>query len=135
MRGIRADSVAALNGGRRQGGTSGGYGRSDEIIRLLARTGASLCDPRNDFVGHVGGDDFLQLMQSAGWKDRDRDIIRQFDSDAVPAHAASPAVGLQALFVGRGGHRHGPPNFLLAREQRLAILAGQARSQGRIACP
>jgi GGDEF domain-containing protein len=34
-------------------------------------------------VGHVGGDDFMLLMQSADWEERCRTIIRQFDNDAV----------------------------------------------------
>jgi GGDEF domain-containing protein len=60
-----------------------GYWRGDEMIRLLARTCVSLADPGNDFVGHVGGDDFILLMQSTDWEDRCRQIIRQFDGDAL----------------------------------------------------
>lgn len=60
-----------------------GYWRGDEMIRLLARTCVMHADPRNDFVGHVGGDDFILLMQSADWEGRCQEIIGHFDRDAV----------------------------------------------------
>lgn len=44
-----------------------GYWRGDEMIRLLARIVSAHCDPLHDFVGHVGGDDFIVLFQSSDW--------------------------------------------------------------------
>ncbi|MDE3011391.1 MAG: EAL domain-containing protein [Pseudomonadota bacterium] len=41
-----------------------GYWRGDEMIRLLASVVQEQVDPRRDFVGHVGGDDFVVLFQS-----------------------------------------------------------------------
>lgn len=35
-----------------------GYGRGDEMIRLAARLALTHCDPQQDVVGPVGGDDF-----------------------------------------------------------------------------
>ena len=60
-----------------------GYWRGDEMIRLLARTCIEMCDPRNDFVGHVGGDDFVLLMQSHDWEARCQRIVGQFNAQAV----------------------------------------------------
>jgi len=60
-----------------------GYWRGDEMIRLLARVCVSNCDPRNDFVGHVGGDDFIFLMQSTDWETRCLRVIDEFNRDAV----------------------------------------------------
>jgi GGDEF domain-containing protein len=53
------------------------------MIRLLARVCVSNCDPRNDFVGHVGGDDFIFLMQSTDWETRCLRVIDEFNRDAV----------------------------------------------------
>jgi len=53
-----------------------------EMIRLVARTLASCCDPRRDFVGHVGGDDFVVLLQSDDWMDRCERIVAHFNEKA-----------------------------------------------------
>lgn len=42
-----------------------GYWRGDEVIKLVAATVSRHCDPKRDFIGHVGGDDFVVLLQSA----------------------------------------------------------------------
>lgn len=60
-----------------------GYWRGDEMIRLVARTLVSHCDPRRDFVGHVGGDDFVVLFQSDDWLDRCERIIATFNERAL----------------------------------------------------
>jgi diguanylate cyclase (GGDEF)-like protein len=60
-----------------------GYWRGDQMIQLAARVAASHCDPRRDFIGHVGGDDFVLLMQSDDWEERCRRIVREFDAQAV----------------------------------------------------
>ncbi len=60
-----------------------GYWRGDEMIRLVARTLVSYCDPRRDFVGHVGGDDFVVLFQSDDWLDRCERIIAAFNEKAL----------------------------------------------------
>jgi EAL domain-containing protein (putative c-di-GMP-specific phosphodiesterase class I)/GGDEF domain-containing protein len=57
-----------------------GYWRGDEMIRLVARVVVSHCDATRDFVGHVGGDDFMMLFQSADWEDRCERIVASFDA-------------------------------------------------------
>ena len=47
-----------------------GYWRGDEMILLAARCITAQADPRRDFVGHVGGDDFVVLFQSDDWQRR-----------------------------------------------------------------
>jgi len=71
-----------------------GYWRGDEMIRLVARTLASQCDPRRDFIGHVGGDDFVVLFQSDDWLDRCERIVTMFN------HAALSLFDADALAVG-----------------------------------
>lgn len=55
-----------------------GYWRGDEMIKLAASTILDNCDAGQDFVGHVGGDDFLVLFQSEDWLVRCRRVIEQF---------------------------------------------------------
>ena len=75
-----------------------GYWRGDEMIRLLARLAQAHCDTRRDFVGHVGGDDFILLYQSDDWQTQCQQIIDEFAEQAqalfdAPARAAG---GIQA---------------------------------------
>ncbi len=57
-----------------------GYWRGDEMIRLVARVASSHCDSQRDFLGHVGGDDFVMLFQSDDWERRCEQIIERFNS-------------------------------------------------------
>ncbi len=59
-----------------------GYQRGDEMILLTARILAGACDPASDFIGHVGGDDFILLMQSADWEARIQRALLEFDQGA-----------------------------------------------------
>ena len=59
-----------------------GYWRGDEMIRLLAKLALTHCDPLCDFVGHVGGDDFILLYQSANWKGQCESLVRTFATRA-----------------------------------------------------
>ena len=59
-----------------------GYWRGDEMILLAARIISSYCDPQRDFLGHVGGDDFIVLFQSDDWESRCRQIVETFNRRA-----------------------------------------------------
>jgi len=52
------------------------------MIRLLARIIKTSCDPQCDFVGHVGGDDFVVLFQSVDWRTRSERIIDELRVEA-----------------------------------------------------
>ncbi len=60
-----------------------GYWRGDEMIRLLAKLALTHCDPQRDFVGHVGGDDFILLYQSANWQAQCESLVRSFGNRAL----------------------------------------------------
>ncbi len=59
-----------------------GYWRGDEMIRLLAGIVLSHCDTQRDFVGHVGGDDFIVLFQSSDWRLRCEAVISELAARA-----------------------------------------------------
>ena len=84
-----------------------GYWRGDEMIRLAAGVVSAHCDTRRDFVGHVGGDDFVVLFQSADWEARCVQIIATFNERALGMfdEAALRAGGIEAE------DRHGNPSF------------------------
>jgi diguanylate cyclase (GGDEF)-like protein len=84
-----------------------GYWRGDEMIRLLASLCQAHCDPRRDFVGHVGGDDFILLYQSGNWQTQCESIIAEFaqQAQALFDDTAREAGGIQAE------DRHGVPRF------------------------
>jgi len=56
-----------------------GYWRGDEMIKLAAQTIANSIDPSQDFVGHVGGDDFVVLFQSEDWRRRCESAVENFN--------------------------------------------------------
>ena len=55
-----------------------GYQLGDEVIRIAARALAEHCDPERDFIGHIGGDDFIVMYQSADWEARCRASLERF---------------------------------------------------------
>jgi EAL domain-containing protein (putative c-di-GMP-specific phosphodiesterase class I)/GGDEF domain-containing protein len=84
-----------------------GYWRGDEVIRLAAGIIVAQCDPLSDFVGHVGGDDFVVLMQSPDWHERCLRIVSEFNERAALLYdeAARERGGIEAE------DRHGSPRF------------------------
>jgi len=55
-----------------------GYRKGDEMIQRLGSLLASCCDPPRDFLGHIGGDDFIILFRSADWENRCQAILDAF---------------------------------------------------------
>ncbi len=55
-----------------------GYRKGDDMIRALADSLNSAVDPNIDFVGHIGGDDFIVHLQSPDWQARMQAVIDAF---------------------------------------------------------
>lgn len=60
-----------------------GYRKGDELIQLTGRLLNWACDPKLDFIGHIGGDDFVLLMQSRDWRSRCENALRSFEQAAA----------------------------------------------------
>lgn len=58
------------------------YRKGDEMIQLTGRILSWACDPKLDFIGHIGGDDFILLMQSRDWRTRCEQALRSFEQAA-----------------------------------------------------
>ncbi|MBI2309003.1 MAG: GGDEF domain-containing protein [Rhodocyclales bacterium] len=55
-----------------------GYRRGDDVIQLLGQLICEAVDGRQDFVGHIGGDDFFVVFQSADWEVRCWEVVGRF---------------------------------------------------------
>ncbi|NOU01111.1 MAG: GGDEF domain-containing protein [Gallionella sp.] len=47
-----------------------GYHKGDELIQFTSKLLSQICDPTQDFIGHIGGDDFIFILQSKDWEQR-----------------------------------------------------------------
>jgi diguanylate cyclase (GGDEF)-like protein len=121
-----------------------GYWRGDEMIRLVARLAQAHCDPQRDFVGHVGGDDFIILYQSADWQLQCQQIVREFALQAIELFdaPAREAGGIHAE------DRHGVSRFFplttlsigavkihrdeFSSAEQVASLAARAKHDAKI---
>jgi GGDEF domain-containing protein len=84
-----------------------GYWQGDEVLKFAAAVLADACAPTRDFLGHVGGDDFLILFQSDDWRARIATAIASFNTGALRFYADEDrtAGGIH------GEDRRGNPTF------------------------
>jgi EAL domain-containing protein (putative c-di-GMP-specific phosphodiesterase class I)/GGDEF domain-containing protein len=109
-----------------------GYAAGDALIELLAHILTDAVDADSDFVGHVGGDDFVALLNAPDWEARLNRVLDAFDR-AVPAYF-SPE------HVRDGGYpladRRGEMTFFPLTSVSIGVLRvmpGQFRSHVEIA--
>lgn len=55
-----------------------GYRVGDDAIQLTATLLRNHIDPEVDFLGHIGGDDFIVVFRSANWRERCQAIVDGF---------------------------------------------------------
>lgn len=55
-----------------------GYKKGDDVIQITGHLLKESCDPSLDFLGHVGGDDFIILFQSPDWEERCHQLLDRF---------------------------------------------------------
>jgi diguanylate cyclase (GGDEF)-like protein len=69
------------------------YRHGDEMIQLAGRILSLACDTKLDFIGHIGGDDFILLMQSPDCQARCEQALQAFGQAASllfkPEHHAA----------------------------------------------
>ncbi len=67
-----------------------GFSRGDELIQLAGRLLISHADSVKDFVGHIGGDDFIVLFRCENWIERCQALLAEFETAVQqffePAH-------------------------------------------------
>lgn len=63
-----------------------GFSNGDEIIKYTARTivnNVHKDEEDNNFVGHIGGDDFVAIVENKDYEKICQDIIAEFDSGII----------------------------------------------------
>ncbi len=60
-----------------------GYRRGDDVIALTSNILARYCESGVDFLGHIGGDDFIILFQSSDWEQRCHEILNSFAASVL----------------------------------------------------
>lgn len=60
-----------------------GYRKGDEVIQVTGNMLSQVCDLERDFVGHIGGDDFIILFQSLDWEIRCREVLANFTREIL----------------------------------------------------
>lgn len=122
-----------------------GYWRGDEAIKLQARKIQEHCDPRRDFVGHVGGDDFVVLFQSHDWEARCERVVTEFDAaviqlydgearqrggiEAEDRHGVRRFFGFVRLYMGAVKFAGAPGQWRAADVANAAAMAKQKAKQ------
>jgi len=66
-----------------------GYAKGDEVIQLTGRILSEICDAERDFIGHIGGDDFVLVMRSADIESRCQRALAQFGGEIVRFFSAA----------------------------------------------
>lgn len=56
-----------------------GFSRGDKVLRFVADLLVNNVDDQSDFIGHIGGDDFVIIFRNTDWLPSVRRILRQFD--------------------------------------------------------
>ena len=79
-----------------------GYSAGDEAIVCLSRILCDCVDMNTDFIGHVGGDDFILVFSSADWKQRCEQILIRF---AQASRQLLPSALSEYWSVDRQGQR------------------------------
>lgn len=108
-----------------------GYARGDDIIRCLAEL---LTDAvgEDDFVGHVGGDDFILLFKSPDWRERCQRLLDQFRACIVdyynPKDRDNGGIETEDRF---GIKRHFP--FMALSVGLVRVVPGSGWSKERFA--
>lgn len=86
-----------------------GYAQGDQVILQLAGLLKRCFSDRLDFVGHVGGDDFLVVIRSKDWCERVRRTLRCFDGIVAGLYSPEHARAGHIVACDRDGQtRHFP---------------------------
>lgn len=82
-----------------------GYAHGDQVILHVAGLLKSAFSARLDFVGHVGGDDFLVVMRSADWRERITRTLERFSATVTNFYSPEHAAAGHMIAIGRDGQK------------------------------
>jgi diguanylate cyclase (GGDEF)-like protein len=86
-----------------------GYARGDQVLLHVSQVLCQIARPRVDFVGHVGGDDFVFLLRSQDWTLRLITLIEELSASLINFHSSEHREAGGHVGVERDGtRRHFP---------------------------
>jgi diguanylate cyclase (GGDEF)-like protein len=90
-----------------------GYRKGDEMIQMTAKLLSSVCEPQCDFIGHIGGDDFILVLQSEDWEVRCNRALSLFARQMMSMFTSAHLLAGGYLATDRQGHviRHPLPTL------------------------
>lgn len=120
-----------------------GYAKGDEVIRTVARILEANVNGTKDFVGHVGGDDFIVVFTSENANSRCDAALRQFEQEIPRVYEEDDRLrgGIQSR--DRGGNDRFYPLLTLSiglvtpepgacrSHHEVAALASEAKHQAK----
>jgi diguanylate cyclase (GGDEF)-like protein len=121
-----------------------GYSCGDEVIVKLGEVLQLNVDPKVDFVGHIGGDDFVVVFCSQDWKARCERILDGFQRCAVKFYQSEDQTAGGIYSVDRRGDKQFFPIVSLAigvvspdltrcfSHHDVASLAADAKHQAKL---
>lgn len=108
-----------------------GHAQGDEVIEWLASMLASEAGA-DDFVGHVGGDDFIVLAREHDWPERCRRVLRRFGTEIgrfyVDTDRLRGGIDAEDRF---GVRRHFP--FMALSAGAVRVVPGDGWTKERVA--
>jgi len=60
-----------------------GYATGDEVIKLTSHILSDVCDPVRDFIGHIGGDDFVLVLRGRDCRTRCHRALERFGREIL----------------------------------------------------
>ncbi|WP_181295153.1 bifunctional diguanylate cyclase/phosphodiesterase [Pseudomonas sp. Q2-TVG4-2] len=122
-----------------------GYAKGDEILLCLAHCLGEQIDSSCDFVGHIGGDDFMLVISSKDWSARIKQLFETFEQRCRSFYRTEHLIEGCFIAEGRQGGQQRYPLLSLSvgavhlkpdsttelDAARLASLASEAKRQAK----
>jgi diguanylate cyclase (GGDEF)-like protein len=103
-----------------------GYARGDQLLLQLSQVLVSAIAGRTDFVGHIGGDDFVVILRSPDWALRLARVIEEFAARVHSVYSTEDLAqgGIEAC------DRHGERRMFRLLSLSIAVLDSRTRRFG-----
>lgn len=82
-----------------------GYSRGDNILQAVAHILIKNIVPQHDFVGHIGGDDFVVIFKSGNQEERCQKILRAFEEVITEFYSVGDITNNGIIATDRNGNQ------------------------------